>query len=150
MKHRTGIAVAMALLIFGVGQPGTAQAVRYSGSLSYSTGSYVFTQRTHSLWLTNGVGITGSRVSASASLPLILQNSGVVSVVAGQPVPTGGAGHAAVGRRSGDGPIGTRRRGSGETGGTSVDSTTVYFRGTYGLEVGDPSVRFSYDLFSGV
>ena len=150
MKHRTGLAVAIALLFLGIGRPAIGQAVRYSGALSYSTGSYVFTERTHSLWLTNGLGISGSRVSASASLPLILQNSGVVSVVAGQPVPTGGAGHAAVGGRSGDGPVGTRRRGSGDAGGTPADSVTVEFRNAYEVEVGDPSLRLSYDVFSGL
>lgn len=126
-----------------------AQSLRYSGSASYSTGSYLFAERTHSFWLSNGLSVSRGRLSASATLPLILQNSGVVSVVAGQPVPTGGEGSGVVGGRSGDGTIGTRRRdGSGPGAGfTSADSVVV-FRDAYALEVGDPSLRLAYDAFS--
>lgn len=127
---------------------------RYSGSLSYSAGSYVFAERTHSAWLTNGLTVAAGNFTASASIPVIVQNSGVVSVVAGQPVPTGGSGHAAVGGRAGDGTIGTRRRpgdmGMGGVGdATPTDSALIEFRDAYAVEVGDPYVRVAYDVFKG-
>jgi hypothetical protein len=151
MKRRTTWSMAVALTLAWAGAPAAGQTVRYSGSLSYSSGSYVFAERTHSFWLSNGLTVAGAKLSASATLPLILQNSGLVSVVGGQAVPTGGVGHGAVNERSGDGPIGTRRRGSGGTGGTTdPDSTFVEFRDAYALEVGDPLLRVGYDVFSGL
>jgi hypothetical protein len=137
--------------VFRGPEPLLGQSVRYSGSVSYSTGSYVFAERTHSFWLSTGLGVGGSKLSASATLPLILQNSGVVSVVGGQPVPTGGEGSGVVSRRSGDGPIGTRRRdGGGSGGGMLPTDSVVVFRDAYALEVGDPSLRVGYDAYSGL
>lgn len=131
-------------------RPLVAQTVRYSGSVSYSTGSYVFAERTHSFWLSNGLSVGASKMRASVTLPLILQNSGVVSVVGGQPVPTGGEGSGVVGRRSGDGMIGTRRRDTGGSGSGMLPSdSVVVFRDAYALEVGDPSLRMGYDAYSG-
>ncbi|MDZ7779132.1 MAG: hypothetical protein U5R14_04225 [Gemmatimonadota bacterium] len=149
--------VVVGLVLTTAGTPGSlwspppllGQTVRYSGSISYSTGSYVFAERTHSFWLSNGLSVGGSKLSASATLPLIVQNSGVVSVVADQPVPTGGEGSGVVGRRSGDGPIGTRRRdGAGSGTGTTPTDSAVVFRDRYALEVGDPSLRVTYDAYS--
>lgn len=146
--------VVVGLVLTAAGAPGLlGQAVRYSGSVSYSTGSYVFAERTHSFWLSNGLRVGSSKLSASATLPLILQNSGVVSVVGGQPVPTGGEGSGVVGRRSGDGTIGTRRGpggGSGGDGGMLPSDSGVVFRDAYALEVGDPSLRVGYDAHSGL
>ncbi|MEX2473057.1 MAG: hypothetical protein WEA34_12795 [Gemmatimonadota bacterium] len=150
--------VAVGLVLAAVVAPGAlrspepllGQAVRYSGSVSYSTGSYVFAERTHSFWLSNGLSVGGSKLRASATLPLILQNSGLVSVVGGQPVPTGGEGSGVVGRRSGDGTVGTRRRDTGGSGsGMLQTDSTVVFRDAYALEVGDPSLRLGYDAYSG-
>ncbi|MEX2467066.1 MAG: hypothetical protein WD995_09145 [Gemmatimonadota bacterium] len=150
--------VVVGLVLAAAGTPGlpwnpdplAGQGVRYSGSVSYSTGSYVFAERTHSFWLSNGLSVGGSRLSASATLPLVLQNSGVVSIVAGQPVPTGGEGSGVVGRRSGDGPIGTKRRDeTGSGGGTTPTDSAVVFRDAYALEIGDPSLRLAYAAYSG-
>ncbi len=150
--------VVAGLVLAAAGAPGLpwspepllGQTVRYSGSVSYSTGSYLFAERTHSFWLSNGLSVRGPKLSASATLPLILQNSGVVSVVGGQPVPTGGQGSGVVGRRAGDGTIGTRRGGgSGAGGGMLPTDSVVVFRDQYALEVGDPSLRLGYDAYSG-
>jgi hypothetical protein len=146
------LVASLALGCFVAPGPATGQSVRYNGTLSYATGSYVFAERTHSFWLSNGLSVVGTRLNASANLPLVLQNSGVVSVVGGQPVPTGGADHGVVGGRSGGGAIGTRRRdgtGSGGGGGTATDSVVV-FEDAYGLEVGDPSLRVGLDAYSGL
>lgn len=127
--------------------PGRAQELRYSGALQYSTGSYVFETRTHSLYLSNGLLLSGGRVEWSAWLPLVLQNGGVVTWTGGQPVPTGGGGHGVVARRQGGRRIPTgRRRGAGDP--LPTDSAIV-FRDAYQLDVGDPTGRISLEVASG-
>lgn len=143
------VAASLALGWLVAPAPAAAQSVRYNGTLSYSTGAYLFAERTHSVWLSNGLSLVGARLNASASLPLVLQNSGVVSVVAGQPVPTGGADHGVVGRRSGEGTIGTRRRDGSGSGDGSVTDSVVVFENRYALEVGDPSLRVGLDAYAG-
>lgn len=137
----------------------TAQSLTYDGSLSWSRGSYIFTQPTNSFWLSNGLSFRAGRFSLSASLPLIVQNSGIISFVAGQPVPTGGEDSGAVGRRNKGEPVGTRgpsadARTSGSGGQAAApaggDSTTVLYRDAYEVQVGDPLLTGTVELFSGV
>lgn len=128
-----------------VGRPIAAQQVRYDGSLAYSTGSYVFTDRTHSMWLSTSLSLSGGPFSLTASLPLIAQNSGVVSFVAGQPLPTGGEGSGAVASRGQGRQIGSSDAG---TGSGSTDSTVV-FRDSYEVQLGDPMLWTGLELYSG-
>lgn len=125
-----------------VSAPLAAQQVTYNGSLYYSTGSYVFTDRTHSLWLTNGLSLRAGPLNISANLPIIAQNSGIVSFVAGQPLPTGGEQSGAV-----------QGRGRGDRIGSSAPSTTtdstVVFRDSYEVQVGDPTMSASAEIYSG-
>ena len=137
-------AALLAGLIVLAGGRASGQQVDYSGSLSYSTGSYVFLDRTHSLWLSSGLTLRAGPLTLSANLPVIVQNSSVVSFVAGQPVPTGGEDSGAVSGR-GTGKIGSR--GSGGQG--STDSTVV-FRDAYEVQVGDPLVSAGWEAFSGL
>jgi hypothetical protein len=137
--------VLLGVMGFLFGHPVAAQQVRYSGSVAYSTGSYVFADRTHSLWLSSSLSVSGGPFSFTASLQVIAQNSGVVSFVAGQPLPTGGEGSGAVGSRGQGRRIGSR--GSG-TGSTSADSTVV-FRDRYEVQVGDPMLWTAAELYSG-
>jgi hypothetical protein len=138
-----GAARLVATIAF-LGEPVAAQQVIYSGSLSYSTGSYVFVDRTHSVWLSNGLTLRAGPASFSASLPLIAQNSGVVSFVAGQPVPTGGENSEAVRRREGG------KIGSGGSGGQSgATDSTVVFRDAFEVQFGDPMVFGSFETYSG-
>jgi hypothetical protein len=51
------------------------QALTYTGSLHYATGEYIFTERTHTLYLVNGLGLRAGGLNLSASVPLVLQNS---------------------------------------------------------------------------
>lgn len=132
-----------------------AQTVTYNGSLSWSRGSYIFTDPTSSFWLSSGLSLRAGPVSLSASVPVIVQNSGVVSFVAGRPLPTGGESSAVVRRRQAGEPIGTRsgRSGAPGMGSTPVagfDSTTVVFRDSYETQVGDPMLRGSMELHSGL
>lgn len=148
-RHAAGWAMGFVFALSAASAvPSVAQEVRYSGSLSYSTGSYVFAERTHSFWFSNGFGVSGHRWSASTTLPVILQNSGVLSVVGGTGVPTGGEGSGAVSRRQGNGTIGTRRRDGSGSGAPTPSDSVVVFRNAYEVEIGDPSVRLSLDALT--
>jgi hypothetical protein len=116
-----GIAAALAA------GPAAGQDVRYTGSVGYASGSYVFTERTESFSLLNGLSVTAGRWSLSASLPVVVQNSGAVSFVGGMGVPTGAHGDSG----------GSVRHGGG--GGAS----------SYDMVVGDPLVRGSVDMYRG-
>lgn len=150
-----GAAVRVLVLAAATAHAIAAQTLTYNGSVSYSRGSYVFTEATSSFWLSNGLSLRAGPVSLTASLPVIVQNSGIVSFVAGQPLPTGGENGSAVGRREGREPIGTRGgrgggmgMGSGQS--TDPDSTTVVFRDSYEMQVGDPMLGGSVELYSGL
>jgi len=139
---RGALAAALAAAGWLAVHPVAAQQVTYGGSLTYSTGSYGIADRTHSFWLSNSATLTAGPVSFTASIPVILQNSGVVSFVAGQPIPTGGQ------RSSGgaSGPTGSRGPGSGSP---SRDSTAV-FEAQYEVQIGDPLLWASLNLHSGL
>jgi hypothetical protein len=101
--------------------------------------------RTHSLWLSNGLTLRAGPATLSASLPVIAQNSSIVSFVAGQPVPTGGESSGAVSRR-GSGKIGSGGNGSG----SGATDSTVVFRDAYEIQVGDPLAFASFEAYSGL
>lgn len=127
-----------------------AQRVTYSGGLFYAGGSYVFDRRTDAFYLTNGLRVALGRLEVGASLPIVVQNGGVVTRVAGGvPLPTGGADHRVVGQRPrGDG-IGTGGRGMGPGGMIPEDSLVVTFSEEFTTHVGDPSLSTSFEAFSG-
>ena len=161
-------ALARVLALAIVGASGLAgQSLSYDGSLSFSRGSYIFTEPTNSFWFSNGLTLRAGRFTLSGSLPVIIQNSGIISFVAGQPVATGGEDSEAVGRRNKGEPVGTHDgSGKGMDGRGSAalvdlplgrqgvedpvdgDSSTVYFRGTYEVQVGDPLFSGSLELFA--
>lgn len=132
-----------AMLVLAAG-PLQAQDLTYRGSLGYSTGSYVFAERTHSAYLFTGLGLGAGPFRLDASIPLVLQNSTLVTWVAGEPLPTGGPDHEAVGRRE-PGTTLHGRRGSRMDAGTD----SVSFRNAYEVELGDPTVYGSVELHSG-
>ncbi len=127
-----------------------AQELRYSGSLQYATGSYVFVARSHSVYLTSGLTLDRGRFEASASMPIIFQNGGVVTTVGDRLLPTGGEGHGAVAhRRSGDRIHTHRGGGMGPGAGMSPADSTVRFSEAYRVRAGDPFVRVGGDLIAG-
>lgn len=138
-----GLLILLALVPL---ESASAQQVTYMGSLTYSTGKYVFVERTNSLWLSSSLTVRGGPVSVTGSLPVIVQNSGVVSFVAGQPLPTGGESNGAVEGRGMGKAIGSR--GSGGSSMMSMDSTVV-FRNQYEVQVGDPLISASIELAQG-
>lgn len=148
------------------GAPAPAQEVSYTGSLQYSTGAYVFQQRTHSVYLISGLGVRGDRLELSGSLPVVLQNSTVVTWVQGMPVPTGGPDHEALRRREPGSKIPTRRGGGGmgpggrmagsaavlpgQTGPGTEATDSVTFSDEFGVNVADPYLSGSVEAFSGL
>lgn len=143
--------VASCLLALSVLLPegrASAQQVTYMGTLTYSTGTYVFVERTHSLWLSSSLALRAGPLTMTGSLPVIAQNSGVVSFVAGQPLPTGGESNGAVGERGMGKSIGSRGPGSSSTPMGSADSTVV-FRDQYEVQVGDPLLSAAFEVFQG-
>lgn len=123
------------------------QELRWTGSTSYSSGSYVFDARTHTFSLSNGLGLTWGRFDVSASVPVLLQNSQLVSQVGGVPIPTGGEDHGVISGRQPGETVGTRPRGSGNGG--SGSTTEVVYRDQFDLEVGDPFFSTAFRLYEG-
>ncbi|HET9950038.1 MAG TPA: hypothetical protein VFQ22_14035 [Longimicrobiales bacterium] len=120
------------------------QELTYSGGLSYYGGRYVFDAWTDAFYFTNGLRVTAGRLELGASLPVVVQNGGVVSVVAGTPVPTGGEDHHQLrGRQGGD-----RIHTHGERGAPG-GSGGVAFRSGYETALGDPLLDASWAVLSG-
>jgi hypothetical protein len=115
--------------------------------VSYASGSYVFDARTHTGSLSNGLGLTWGRLDVSATLPILLQNSQLVSQVGGVPLPTGGEDHGVLGGRGSGETIGTRPRGMG--GGGTDSASQVVYRDEFALELGDPFFSTGLRLYEG-
>lgn len=71
------LALAGALVVLAV-RPARAQSLSYIGGLQYAAGDYIFTQRTWSAYLSNGLSWSAGRLRASASVPLVMQDAGWV------------------------------------------------------------------------
>jgi len=156
-----------------------AQRLRYDGSISYSGGSYFFEEVTHSFYLNTGLTLDLGRIDLSVSLPFVYQNSGLVSLVGGIPVPTGGEESGVVGQRQPGSTVGTKGKGQGGSGtGSSIplsvpfsdlasastsgpvpilalqtetteDSTAVVFENSYGGKFADPLLQGSAEVYRG-
>ncbi|NNM34196.1 MAG: hypothetical protein HKO53_14065 [Gemmatimonadetes bacterium] len=136
--------ILTALATAGVVTPGDAQ-VRYAGTVAYSRGSYFFDQTTASFYFDNRLSLDGDRVTLSLSLPLILQQEGAVTWVAGSPTPTGGVQNGLVSGRMDGSTIGARR---GKRDGAITDSVLVV-DSEYSASLGDPLLGLGADVFTG-
>ena len=124
-----------------------AQEVRWTGTASYSRGSYVFDAPTQTFAVFTGLGLTLGPVDFSGSLPLVLQNSQLVSQVGGATLPTGGPDNGVVSGRGSGQTLGTGKgSGSGTGGGTTSD---VIYRDAFEWAVGDPYVNAAATLYEG-
>jgi hypothetical protein len=134
--RRVALAVGV-LAVTAVTTP--AQSLSYVGGLQYATGDFIFTQRTWSAYLSNGLSWAGGRFRASASVPLVMQPAGWVQYSgAGMMVPTGGmAGSAGGPTSNGSGT------GSGMHGGTMTPASDMAFSG---VGIGDPIGRIDVAL----
>lgn len=133
------------VIVLGVAPiAGEGQEVRWTGTTSFSTGSYVFDAPTRTLALATGLGLSWGRLDLTDSLPLVLQNSQLVSQVGGVPLPTGGESHGVVGGRTSGQTLGTGSRGAG--GGAGGSTAEVLYRNEYTWSVGDPFLSASARL----
>ncbi|HVS59501.1 MAG TPA: hypothetical protein VHE82_02280 [Gemmatimonadaceae bacterium] len=134
-SRRVALAVGV-LAVAAVTTP--AQSLSYVGGLQYATGDFIFTQRTWSAYLSNGLSWSAGRLRASASVPLVMQPAGWLQYSgAGMMVPTGGMAGSAGGSTSGS-PMG-----SGMNGGTMTPSSGMPFSR---VGIGDPLGRIDVTL----
>jgi len=168
-----------AALLLATASPLAGQKIRYDGSLGYSGGTYFFEETTHSIYLNTGLTLDLGRLDLSVSVPLVFQNSGLVSLVGGIPVPTGGEESGIVGQRQPGSTVGTKGQGqSGSGTGKSIsltipfadpadpaffdpvpavalqtdvttDSTAVVFEDAYAAKFADPLISGSLNLYQG-
>ena len=140
--------------------PVAAQEVEYTGGVQSATGEYLFTERTTSFALLNGLSLAVGRVRLSATLPVLYQNSTAVTYIGGVPVPTGGPDAGAVRQREpgrkvpmGSGPHGPGQGGHGQAGVVAADETPtaqlVAAPGDYRVDVGDPLLQVGVALHDG-
>ena len=91
--------------------PLAAQQVHYEGGLSMSSGSYIFTERTTSWVLSNGLAVNAGPFTLRGTVPVYRQNTTLLTSSATGLLPTGGSSSGAVADSS------TARQGGGMGGG---------------------------------
>lgn len=131
-------------IAIGASESVMAQRVTYSGSFQYSTGSYFFTDRTESFYLSNGLSIYGNRARISFNVPYVVQSSPWISYGTAGGIPTGGTGHKQVGQQgggAGNQMIGSQGRGSRRI---EVPDTVSYRQASFS----DPSVSGSIRIYN--
>lgn len=163
LRDWSGVVGAVAVLL-AAAAPAPGQRLSYTASFSGASGTYVFADRTRTFMLTHGLTLSGGRFDVSASVPLVYQNSGVVTTIGDRIVPTGGTDHAVVSRRKPGETIPTDRgkgKGPGPAGVPSSpissvsavvalqEGDSVAFRDAYDLAVGDPLVGAGLEVHSG-
>ncbi|PWN06541.1 hypothetical protein [Rhodohalobacter mucosus] len=129
------------LLGFMMSESTEAQSVRWQGSSSYSSGTYYFTEKTGSFYVSNGLSVEIGSITGSFSVPYVVQSTPWVSYAPAGNLPTGGTQSGEV-KRSGKGS----GSGSGGQGGRNqtvmLVDTTSYSRTSFS----DPSVSLSVNL----
>lgn len=152
---RRWLVVGGIVLLPAISRSALAQRVDYSGSFQSTGGEYVFDQVTVSHSLLSGVTVSGARWRFGASIPLIIQNSGALSYVGGQPVPTGGP-NSGIFRDREPGERIPMRRGAGGGAGARILGTfpslidtaaAPLAPGPYETTVGDPVLNAGLDLY---
>ena len=116
-----------------------AQSLSYVGGMQYATGSFIFTQRTWSAYLSNGLAWSAGRVRVSASIPLVLQPAGWLQYNgSGMMVPTGGLAGSTTGSTGNSSGMGGAMHG-----GTITPASSMPFSG---VGLGDPIGRVDVAL----
>ena len=119
--------------------PTPAQSLSYIGGMQYATGSFIFTQRTWSAYLSNGLAWSAGRVRVSASIPLVLQPAGWLQYNgSGMMVPTGGLAGSTTGSTGNSSGMGGAMHG-----GTITPASSMPFSG---VGLGDPIGRVDVAL----
>lgn len=72
------------------------QSLHYEGAVSVASGNYIFTQRTTSWTLANGLALSAGPFTLRGSLPVIRQNTSLIAGLSTGLLPTGGSSGGAV------------------------------------------------------
>lgn len=96
-------------------RPLASQTVHYEGSVSATTGRYIFSERTTSIAWSSGLAVTVGRVTIRAAVPVWWQNTPLVTASGMGQIPSGGGGERS--RAVSDSAMARRRRGDGTGGG---------------------------------
>ena len=146
---------ALTVLVVVCLSPLAAQQVHYEGGLSMSSGSYIFTERTTSWVLSNGLAVNAGPFSIRGTVPVFRQNTTLLTSSATGLLPTGGSSSGVVSDSS------AARKGGGQGGGNpqlvaalpsfnetaamAVDPVDVPISSVTGYRVtlGDPMVNIS-------
>ena len=131
-KHRWALALSAWAL------PLSAQGLVYEGGLGMTTGRYFFDTRTTSLSLSSGLAYTTGRLTLRVALPIVAQNSPLVTVSGAGGLPSGGPFGGMVSDSGGQ--QGMRRRH------LPVGSTA---QRDYSAAVGDPVAQAGVRLVAG-
>lgn len=121
-----------------------AQGLAWEGSLGLARGAYIFADPVTTWSLHTGLALTSGRVTLRASLPLLLQNSTLLTASATGGVPSGGSSSGAVadsGKQRAGGRTMMPARGP-------VEVPPSAYTG-YRLAVGDPLLQGSVRLVEG-
>jgi hypothetical protein len=151
LVRRTVVAGA---LVASAASTAAAQNLTWTGSLGYTTGSYIFSEPTHSFALSNGLSFRHSRFRMSGSLPLIYQNTSAVTFIRGVPVPTGGPDGGTVGQRTGGETV-PMKKGTGRGAGgmqsfsAAMALDTITGPTDYTLHLADPTFALGFELLNG-
>lgn len=138
---RRCLGIAVHALAFAYTTIAQAQSPPFTwiGSVQYATGEYIFTQRTWSLYISNGVAWNSGRLRVTASLPVVVQDAGWVQYGGGgMMLPTGGITNGASGGSAG-------MMGGSMHGNSNEPSSNMPFSN---LGIGDPIGRVEYDVVS--
>ena len=153
--RRVTVAAALAA-VASAPVSGTAQELSWTGGVAWYSGSYLFTERVHTIIVSNGLDLSlGEAGLVSLSVPVVIQNAPLVSTVGdGTLLPTGGPHHAAVARRRDGAPVvarpGTGAGGGGGPGeGQDPSDGTVVFDDAVRTRLADPFASGSLALYGG-
>lgn len=120
-----------------------AQQIDYNSSVTASRGTFVFSEATTSWAIDQGLTLSTSHWRFGVNLPVIVQNSSVLTYIGGVPLPTGGPAAAVVrGRAAGSKIVMRGRRDTLAAPGSAL----VESPGAMSLEVGDPVVHAAWNV----
>jgi hypothetical protein len=128
---------ALALLLGPL--PLAAQSVAYEGGLSLTTGRYFFDTRTTSVALFSGLALTAGRFTLRATVPLLAQNTELVTQSSLGGMPSGGPI---------SGMVSDSGRRAGRRGGTRMTVPATAVPG-YAAALGDPTAMLTARVFDG-
>lgn len=132
-RVRYAVAVGVAIAIPAAPPAVAAGEFLYLGGVQFATGHYDFADRTNSVYLFNGVSYSTSRWVLSASIPLIYQNTSLVSSSGPGMLPTGTTMGGGTDHHGGHGGM--------------MGTTTVSAESADEVGIGDPFVRADVTVF---